>query len=43
MNSIGVEFKITFYLKNGFTENLKYKKKKDSHTISVRKDIFVEE
>lgn len=32
-----------FYRKNGFTENLKYKKKKDSHTISMRKDIFVEE
>ncbi len=32
-----------FYRKNGFTENLKYKKKKDVHTISMRKDIFVEE
>lgn len=32
-----------FYRRNGFTENLKYKKKKDSHTISMRKDIFVEE
>lgn len=32
-----------FYKKNGFVENLKYKKKKEVHTISMRKDIFVDE
>ena len=29
-----------FYKKNGFVENLKYKKKKEVHTISMRK-IFL--
>lgn len=32
-----------FYMKNGFTENLKHKKKNIRHTISMRKDIFVDE
>ena len=32
-----------FYKKNGFVENLKYKQKKEVHTISMRKDIFVDE
>ena len=30
----------SFYYKNGFVENLRYKKKNPSHTISMRKDIF---
>lgn len=34
---------LEFYKKNGFVENLKYKKKKEVHTISMRKDIFVDE
>lgn len=33
----------TFYRKNGYIENLKYRKKKALHTISMRKDIWDEE
>lgn len=32
-----------FYIKNGFIENLSNKKKNAKHTISMRKDIFVDE
>lgn len=32
-----------FYLKNGFVENLMNKKRNAKHTISMRKDIFVDE
>lgn len=32
-----------FYLKNGFVENLSNKKRNAKHTISMRKDIFVDE
>ena len=32
-----------FYFKNGFVENLSNKRKNPKHTISMRKDIFVDE
>lgn len=32
-----------FYRKNGYVENLKYKKNRVSHSISMRKDIWDEE
>lgn len=32
-----------FYFKNGFVENLSNKKRNAKHTISMRKDIFVDE
>lgn len=32
-----------FYEKNGFTENLSNKRRNAKHTISMRKDIFVDE
>lgn len=31
-----------FYIKNGFEKNLKYVRKNPGHTISMRKDIFVD-
>lgn len=32
-----------FYIKNGFVENLSNKKRNAKHTISMRKDIFVQD
>ena len=32
-----------FYYKNGFVENLSNKTRNAKHTISMRKDIFVDE
>lgn len=31
-----------FYVKNGFVENLSNKRRNAKHTISMRKDIFVD-
>lgn len=33
----------SFYVKNGFVENIMHKKRNPSHTISMRKDIYAEE
>ncbi len=37
------ESTVDFYYKNGFKENLSNKRKNNRHTISMRKDILVDE